>query len=271
MLGKLMKYEFKACGRVFFPLYIGILFLAIANGVSIGSSLKDEGGAMMDPNALNTQSILTLVLVALFVALFVITIVLTIQRFKKNLLDDEGYLMFTLPVKSSSLILSKFLVALIYAIISGIVAILSFTIIGLIGENISLKELIELFNVLSLQNIFVEGSEFIVYIILSMLVSYSIFVLTIYLALSVGQLPQLSKHRVAAGVILFFIINLIVSNIQHFVRSNLLGGVTEIELTNNVVVSSYAYLSVDLLISIVIGVVLFLLTNWILNKKLNLE
>ena len=157
MLGKLMKYEFKAWGRVFFPLYIGILFLAIANGVSIGSSLKDEGGAMMDPNALNTQSILTLVLVALFVALFVITIVLTIQRFKKNLLDDEGYLMFTLPVKSSSLILSKFLVALIYAIISGIVAILSFTIIGLIGGNISLKELIELFNVLSLQNIFVEG------------------------------------------------------------------------------------------------------------------
>ncbi len=81
MLGKLMKYEFKACGRVFFPLYIGILFLAVANGVSMGSALKDEDGFMLDTNALNTQAILTMVLVALFVALFVITIVLTIQRF----------------------------------------------------------------------------------------------------------------------------------------------------------------------------------------------
>ncbi len=36
--------------------------------------------------------------------------------------------MFTLPVKSSSLILSKFLVALIYAIISGVVALLAFMI-----------------------------------------------------------------------------------------------------------------------------------------------
>lgn len=268
MLGKLMKYEFKACGRVFFPLYIGILFLAVANGVSMGSALKDEDGFMLDTNALNTQAILTMVLVALFVALFVITIVLTIQRFKKNLLDDEGYLMFTLPVKSSSLILSKFLVALIYAIISGVVALLAFMIIGIIGGDISLAEI---FNAFSLQDMFVEGSEFIVYMILGLLISYSIFVLTIYLALSVGQLPKLSKHRVAAGVILFFVINLIVSNIQHFVRSNLLGGVTEIELTNNITVSSYAYLSVDLIISIVIGLVLFLLTNWILNKKLNLE
>ena len=271
MLRKLMKYEFKACGRIFFPLYIGILFLAAANGVSIGSALKDEDGFMLNPSAINTQGILTLVLVALFVALFVITIVLTIQRFKKNLLDDEGYLMFTLPVKSSSLILSKFLVALIYAIISGIVAILSFVIIGLIGGNINLMEVIELFNAFSLQDIFVEGSVFIVYMILGLLISYSIFVLTIYLALSVGQLPKLSKHRVAAGVILFFVINLIINTIQNFVRSNLLGGVTEIELRNNITVSSYAYLSVDLIFSIVIGIVLFLLTNWILNKKLNLE
>lgn len=268
MLGKLMKYEFKACGRIFFPLYIGILFLAAANGVSIGSALKDQDGFMLDPTALNTQAILSLLLVALFVALFVITIVLTIQRFKKNLLDDEGYLMFTLPVKSSSLILSKFLVALIYSIISGIVALLSFNIIGVIGGNISLGEI---FNAFSLQDIFVEGMEFIIYAILSMFISYCIFVLTIYLALSVGQLPKLNKHRVAAGVILFFAINMIINIIKNFLRNILFGGVTEMELANNITVSSYAYLSVDLLMGIVIGIVLFLLTNWILNKKLNLE
>ncbi len=107
--------------------------------------------------------------------------------------------------------------------------------------------------------------------ILALLISYSIFILTVYLALSVGQFPQLSKHRVAAGVVAFFIINLIVGNIQRFANSSLLGSVTEIELTNSITVSSYAYISVSLLISLAIAVMLFLLTNWILNKKLNLE
>lgn len=270
MLGKLMKYEFKACGRIFFPLYLVILVLATMNGINFRGAIASEStdGSTMNSIAYNTQGILMLILVALFVALFVITIVLTIQRFKKNLLDDEGYLMFTLPVKSSSLIFSKFLVSLIFAIISAIVAILSFIIIGSISSDVNI---IEIFQVLKEPGLFIEGIEFIVYMILALLISYSIFILTVYLALSVGQFPQLSKHRVAAGVVAFFIINLIVGNIQRFANSSLLGSVTEIELTNSITVSSYAYISVSLLISLAIAVMLFLLTNWILNKKLNLE
>ena len=176
--------------------------------------------------------------------------------------------MFTLPVKSSSLILSKFLVALIYGILSAIVAVLSFLIIGVIGGGVSI---VELFQSFAQVNLFTEGGEFIVYMILALLISYGIFILTIYLSLSVGQFPQLSKHRVAAGVIIFFIINLIVSKIQNIVGSNIINNVVEIELTNNITVSSYTYLSVSLIISVLIGLVLFLLTNWILNKKLNLE
>lgn len=270
MLGKLIKYEFKACGRTFFPLYLGILLLAAINGVNIGVNFKNEAvdGLPMNPIAYNTQGILMLVLVALFVALFVITIILTIQRFKKNLLDDEGYLMFTLPVKSSSLILSKLLVALIYAIISAIVASLSFIIIGAIGGDINI---LELFKAFTHSGFLTEGIQFTVSMVLGLLISYSIFVLTIYLSLSVGQLPKLSKHKVAAGVIIFFILNLIITNIQNFVRNNILGSVTEVELTNYFTVSYLKYVSLELIIGIAIGTVLFLLTNWILNKKLNLE
>ena len=36
------------------------------------------------------------------IAAFVITLIVIIQRFYKNLLTDEGYLMFTLPVKAHS-------------------------------------------------------------------------------------------------------------------------------------------------------------------------
>lgn len=268
MLGKLMKYELKACGRIFLPLYLGILFLAAINGVNLGANFNTVDGFPMDPSALNTQTILSMILIALFVALFVITIVLTIQRFKKNLLDDEGYLMFTLPVKSSNLILSKFLVALIYGITSVIVALLSFFIIGAIGGDFNISDFLYVF---AQQSMFSENGAFFIYIILGTLIEYSIFVLTIYLSLSAGQLPQLSKYRVAAGVILFFIINLIISNIQSFVGSNLFAEGIEIEATSNLTSTIISYMSANLLLNIIIGLILFLSTNWILNKKLNLE
>ena len=37
----------------------------------------------------------------LFMAAFVLTLIIQIQRFSKNLLGDEGYLMFTLPASVS--------------------------------------------------------------------------------------------------------------------------------------------------------------------------
>ena len=76
MLGKLMKYEFKACGRIFFPLYLVILILSAINGVNLGVNFKNElvDGIPMDSSAYNIQTILTFVLFALFIALFVITI-----------------------------------------------------------------------------------------------------------------------------------------------------------------------------------------------------
>lgn len=80
-------------------------------------------------------------------ALGVLTIVVTIQRFRKNLLGDEGYLMFTLPVSTSSLILSKCITALIYAVLSFIVAVFTFGVLMLFGTSgILLPEILDLFN-----------------------------------------------------------------------------------------------------------------------------
>lgn len=139
MLGKLIKYEFKACGRVFFPIYLVILILSIINGMysqygfiqSLKNNLSQKG------SLLSVQGILTVVLLALFVSLFVITIIFTIQRFKKSLLEDEGYLIFTLPVSSRNIILSKYIVSLIFVILSTLVAILSFCVNGYIYRKLS--------------------------------------------------------------------------------------------------------------------------------------
>ena len=54
-----------------------------------------------------------------------LTLVLMVYRFYKNLMTDEGYLMFTLPVSRSQLIWSKLLVALVWSVLSTVLAALA--------------------------------------------------------------------------------------------------------------------------------------------------
>ena len=86
MLGKLMKYEFMATGRTFLPLFAALILVSIVNRLlsSLGLNV---------PSAIGT-----VVSVILMVGVAVVTLLITLQRFRNNLLSNEGYLMMTLPV-----------------------------------------------------------------------------------------------------------------------------------------------------------------------------
>lgn len=56
--------------------------------------------------------------------------VLIFQRFYKNLFGDEGYLMHTLPVKSSENLSSKLLIALLSIVVSSLVGVFSLLVMG---------------------------------------------------------------------------------------------------------------------------------------------
>ena len=99
MLGKLIKYDLKALAKILAPLWGVLLVMGIIFGISIRSNLEGIG---------NTMIVFSLVvIVAVIVAIFVVNVIIVIQRFWKGLLQEEGYLMFTLPVTTRSLILSK--------------------------------------------------------------------------------------------------------------------------------------------------------------------
>lgn len=272
MLGKLMKYELKACGRIFIPIYICILAVAAIIG------------AFSNTQILQVPVILGFVLIALFVALGVMTVVLILQRFKKNLLEDEGYLMFTIPVSVKSLILSKYLTSLIYMVLSIIVAILTFIIILLFGGNLDVSvfqthEFWSGLNQILLQKNIVS---FIVIVILGGLCTYTLFIFNIYLSLAIGQLPKFSGNRIVVSVITFFVINIIIGVIQSTVSISAFAMETiniNINPTTTDVINGInaalgginAYNIVNIIVSFCIIVVLFVGTNWVLNKKLNLE
>lgn len=268
MLGNLLKYELKATSRVFIPLYIAILVVSIVNGLSLNLEI------------LNIQGLATIVLMCLFISLFVITIVVTIQRFNKNLLKDEGYLMFTLPVSSKHLVLSKYLTSLIWTFLSFVVAFLSFTIIFMIPtyKYFDFSYFINEFNLLfsNMLNLNILGQF--LKIILLMIISYTIFIFNVYLALSVGQLPIFNRFRNVSSFIGFLVINLLISYAQNIVSLFVNDASVNIEAIDNI---NYAInsvtsivskgLNIAIVINIIIILVLFFATTYILDKKLNLE
>jgi len=109
MLGKLLKHEFRATGRIMLPVYGAVLLLALLANVSI---------RMLSGNVGPLLSIFFGLIVAAFgiciVAAGVMTLVLMVKRFYTNYLKDEGYLMHTLPVSVHGLVWSKMIVSIVW-------------------------------------------------------------------------------------------------------------------------------------------------------------
>lgn len=58
------------------------------------------------------------------ITMFVATAIVIIWRFYRNTSSDEGYLLFTLPVKVDYIIISEFLCALIWGFLMSVFAVL---------------------------------------------------------------------------------------------------------------------------------------------------
>ena len=113
MLSKLIRYEWKAVARVCIPMYGGLILAAMLTHFLLGN-LERFSSTLYD---IITMAMSTLCF-GLFMAAFVLTLIIQIQRFSKNLLGDEGYLMFTLPASVSQHITAKLVVAVLLDVLS---------------------------------------------------------------------------------------------------------------------------------------------------------
>ena len=103
MLSRLIGYEMKAFGRILLPLY-GV---AIILSLLVGIEFNVVSGSQLSESTVGT--ILILFLGLLIMAIFIVTVVLSVGRFYTNLLGREGYLMFSLPTGTGTLIWANFL------------------------------------------------------------------------------------------------------------------------------------------------------------------
>lgn len=191
MLKKLMKYELKATARYFLPLYLAILILSLFMG------LRGFGGSFLPI----LDVLLPAILGITFVGLMVMTFILIVTRFDKNLLGDEGYLMFTLPAKASTLISAKLLTAMLWLFATFLVFLLSITFITI--RELDIREIFEALRFIDVDPLLV------VLFLLVMIVSVVQSILHIYASLSIAQSRSITKNRILGGIIIFILISMV--------------------------------------------------------------
>lgn len=129
MLKQLLKYEFKATKSLYFGLYLALALLSVVLGVTF----RQEHALAHSTSFQNLEVILMIVYVSVILAIAVLCFVSTVQRFYKNLLGREGYLMHTLPVTETQLILSKLITSMVWVLCSGLVGIVCITVMVAVG------------------------------------------------------------------------------------------------------------------------------------------
>jgi hypothetical protein len=266
MLGKLLKYELKGAAIFFLPLFAATFLFSLLNGSFINWLFVDGPfrGLLM------TASII------LIVALAVMLFVITIQRFYKNLLGNEGYLMFTLPVSTHHNILSKLLAATIWTIATLMVITISAHAITGFGS------ISDLFNNMwrSLTGLYYNESLHPVVILLEWIiaavVTVSSNILLIYLAMAIGQLANANKFMATVGA---YIGIQIVSGILTAIAGAILASFDNGALSRNfdgwMNSLGFAGEMQDILMTanisgIIIGLFCYFITHWLLKRKLNL-
>lgn len=261
MLRRLMKYEIHSTARIFLPLYLVLFLTAILNKVFLSINAEQLGIPLV---------ISMTAYVGIVVAIFVMTLVVTIQRFYKNLLTDEGYLMFTLPVSVDSQIISKMLIASLWNFISFVISI--FSVFVLAADENAMQNLaiaIQQFKVfLAMQGsqIYLILFQFVLLMILSLFVG----VLNLYVSMAIGQL--VSKHRVAGSLGAFFLISL-VGQIVITVLVNVGANHGWFAIFDQIQPLSAMHLLLGLMnvALLILGAAFYFGTRYILKNKLNLE
>lgn len=205
MLGKLIKHEFRATARIMLPVMGAMAALALLANLSI----RGLAGNLSDVPML--KILFTLIIFffgAAVIATVVMSLVIMVSRFYRNLLKDEGYLMFTLPVSVHELIWSKLIVSLVWFLATGL---LIFLVMALMALNLShtnlemiLKQLPSWSEIIGwLDQAGVRGQviTFLVQTVLGTLTGILAACLHFYAAMALGHM--FSKDKVLLSIVFF--------------------------------------------------------------------
>ena len=206
MFGKLMKYELKATYKWYLIISGVLAILSIFAGL-LASSVITGAATYTADTTYTIVGIIVLVIFAGYIGLTLTNYIIIIRRFYNNIFGREGYLTWTLPTGSHTVLLVKVTSALIWSIFCFISLILSLLIfLGVIG-------LAQQQNIFDLLGPLFEkiGSSLIWQSLLFQVLATISGILMLYCAISLGQLFINSRIVMAFvfGFILWVVLSII--------------------------------------------------------------
>lgn len=288
MLKKLLKYEFKATARTMGSMYLAMVAAAALLGFTMRMTIQHEtkgfGSQGMENFFASAMMILMLVYVALVIATVVLTIMQVVQRFYKNLLGGEGYLMNTLPVSTRQLLASKTIAGVVWMAASAVVSVLSMLILLVVSRG--KFGLGEWFNMLPQvlrafrYNTGVSLLSFAAGMVVAALCSCACAVLCIYAACMIGH--QIKRFTVPVGIAAYFGLQFVQSTLlsllgvqaaEWIYREMRVSAINGQVIVSGIPVAAQFWSGVAVLAvpALVFGTLYFFLADWLLREHLNLE
>ena len=277
MLRKLLKHEFRASGRIMLPMYLIVLLSAAGSNLSIRLASSDSGSI---PASLFSAFVLLLFAAAL-IGICIMAVVLMVQRFYKNLLCDEGYIMLTLPVSVHQHIFSKLIASTVWFAATALVVLLGillvsfdFPFVAALAKGLRfLARQLEYLKLLQTADLILLTAEGVVIALLS----GAVICLHFYAALAIGH--SFSEKKVLLSIIFYFVLQMVMQTLLSLCA---LGPIALMltKLTEGIhfdlsarAWTDYVHAIVGLtaLITAIQGAVYYLLTAFMLKRRLNLE
>ena len=271
MLSKLLKHEFQATGRFMWVIYAAMLALSVGANVSFRLMDLDHSNRILN-------AIAVLLMIAWVLALViggVMIIVLLIQRFYKNLLTDEGYLMFTLPATAHQLVLSKLIVAVVWFLVT--IVAYALCVFVAVFENLMLRDMVDFFRMVfqhMTARYALNGTAIIVEVLVLLFVGIASSCLQFYSAMAIGY--GFTNHKALWSVVFYFLMQFILQVISTvvLVATDFLAPVQTVVagVTRNLTGMQIWHLGMlsTIAVMLVISVVFYIITVLNLQKRLNL-
>ena len=283
MLSKLLKNEFKATGH-----YLGTIYLvtAIITGVSVLSIFAKS-------DTLSVVSCLLLMVIAL--AFTIVTTLVLFISFFKTLYGDQGYLTFTLPVKTRDLLFSKYFAAFCWFMMSYVVTVAllvwsSYLIVRSAEQSIqnsasgpqlqALLDLIKMF--LDLPN---KGAAitFLAIVVVQIFAACLVVVSVLFMAISIGNTRLFQKHNIIFSLVFTLVVGWLcaqATKLGNFypISANLTN--EGLEFLVNKDATAFDLFGLEMFIDvnlttiavmIVLIAVMWMLTNYIMKRKINVK
>lgn len=295
MLGKLLKHDLKSTARVLLPVQL-ILAAATILGMIL-LSVK----SLQRPDTMLLLGCLLITYTLMILTLSVITQIYLIVYFYRNMFTHQGYLTFTLPTTPWKLLHSKAIIGFVWEMINTLLTYLS--VLLLVGSAAGFTNLGTYLSSLlngNITNVTINGvttpifislldilgmtmPQIILFMVMFTLVAAFYSVATGYGSVAIGQL--FAKHKVAGTVLTYCIIYFVMQflygivailasfhSVMQIVQTDISSSAESAKLVVQTMGRIYQPLFLAILLfQLVVGVVLYVASGIIMNKKVNLD